>query len=519
MRPRSNLLLLVALVLLFLPAVKASDSALFSIAPLNNNFTALPGDTVVVPFRLVNLGSEILENVTVYITGPAGDFLYQNTLISGPIPPGGDYNGTLTIKVLNTALGRYKLFLVARHNSTYSQAPVFVNVKRITDYSLGVDCKERYLIGKPVEVKLRITSKSNGILSGSVGYYIIGPSGTVLNRTTVTFVKPGQSWTQRLLLHDLPLGNYEVHLWANFSGVYKETWGTFQVYRRHLEYKVGFRDGEISVFVYNKTGSGVSDIPVTIGNTTLTTGDDGRLSVPVSEPGTYIVTLDLDGKIVRVPVEVKGLRISYEQNKTRLIVEVRDSNGFPVPNVTVKAVGALDRDYSVTNSSGRAVIDLRKTGYGIIILSAENSNYLGASATAKTFQPPTPTPTETNTTPSNSSPTTMPPITTTMVLTKPPKNYGPLPLILILSGILLAGTSYVAFFRPIVQEETIDRYYFVKVRAPKLKGLDSFSFEKRTNALEVRATKGKAKIEDGRVLWEIEHLEPGEEAYLQVLLG
>ena len=519
MKLRLNLLLLAAFILLLLPAVKASDSALFSIAPLNNNFTALPGDTVVVPFRLVNLGNGTLENITVYITGPAGDFLYQSTLVSGPIPPGGDYNGTLTIKVLNTALGRYKLLLVARHNSTYSQAPVFVNVKMITDYSLGVDCGERYLIGKPVEVKLRITSKSNGILSGSVGYYVIGPSGTVLNRTTVTFVKPGQSWTQRLLLRDLQLGNYEVHLWANFSGVYKETWRTFQVYRRHLEYRVGFKDGEISVFVYNKTGSGVGGIPVTIGNTTLTTGDDGRLSVPVSEPGTYIVTLDLDGKIVRVPVEVKGLRISYEQNGTELIVEVRDSNGFPVPNITVKAVGALGRDYSVTNSSGRAVIDLRKTGYGIIILSAENSNYLGASATAKTVQPPAPTPTETSTTTSTPSPTTTPPVNTTTVPAKPPKGHGALALMLLVSGVLLAGTSYLAFFRPLVQEETIDRYYFVKVKAPRLKGLENFRFERGMSALEVRATKGEAKIEDGVVTWEIETLEPGEEAYLQVLLG
>ncbi|WP_297420408.1 COG1470 family protein [Thermococcus sp.] len=520
MKRRVYLILLITAISLLASAVSASENAVFSIEPLNNNFTALPGDTIVVPFRLVNLGNETLENITVYLTGPAGAFLYQSTLVSDPIPPGGDYNGTLTLKVLNTALGEYKLLLVARHNSTYSQAPVFVKVKMITDYSLSIDCEERYLIGKPITVKLGIASESNGILSGSVGYYVLGPSGTVFNRTTVTFVKPNQIWTQRILLRNLPVGDYEVYLWANFSGAYKEAWKTFEVYRRHLGYRVGFKDGEISVFVYNKTGSGVGGIPVTIGNTTLTTGDDGRLNVPVSEPGTYVVTLDLDGKIVRIPVEVRGLRLSYEQNGSRLIVEVLDSAGFPVPNVTVEAVGALGRDYSVTNSSGMALINLKKTGYGIVILNAENSNYLGVSATAKTIQPPSLSPTETSTTPPTTpSPTITPPINTTTVPEEPPGGHGTLAVILLISGILFAGTSYLAFFRPLVQEETIDRHYFVKVKAPRLKGLENFRFERQMSALEVRATKGEAKVEDGAVIWEVEHLEPGEEAYLQVLLG
>ncbi len=35
----------------------------------------------------------------------------------------------------------------------------------------------------------------------------------------------------------------------------------------------------------------------------------------------------------------------------------------------------------------------------------------------------------------------------------------------------------------------------------------------------MRATKGKAEVKDGAVVWEIEHLDPEEEAYLQVILG
>ena len=72
---------------------------------------------------------------------------------------------------------------------------------------------------------------------------------------------------------------------------------------------------------------------------------------------------------------------------------------------------------------------------------------------------------------------------------------------------------------PIVQEKTLDRYYFVKVKAPRLRGIDNFRFEKGVNVLDARATKGSVKVEDNRVVWEIEHLDPGEEAYLQVMLG
>ena len=71
---------------------------------------------------------------------------------------------------------------------------------------------------------------------------------------------------------------------------------------------------------------------------------------------------------------------------------------------------------------------------------------------------------------------------------------------------------------PITLEEQLDKYYFVKVRAPKLRGIRNFRYERAINAVSARATKGEVRIEDNRVVWEIEKLEPEEEAFLQVLL-
>ncbi|AGT34317.1 hypothetical protein OCC_14185 [Thermococcus litoralis DSM 5473] len=56
------------------------------------------------------------------------------------------------------------------------------------------------------------------------------------------------------------------------------------------------------------------------------------------------------------------------------------------------------------------------------------------------------------------------------------------------------------------------------MRAPRLRELRNFRYEKAINAVDARATKGKVAIEDGKVIWEIDKLEPGEEAFLQVIL-
>ncbi|ASJ08888.1 hypothetical protein A3L11_06480 [Thermococcus siculi] len=509
-------LAIITLLLTVLPFIpSASAQSPLVIIPLNNNFSGVPGDTIIIPFQLENLGNQTLENITVYVTGPADGFLYQSKVIREAIEPNQTYQDTLSIKILNTPPGKYNLTLVARAGSVYSQAQVTVSVKTLVDYDLKVDVGDEYPYGSNVSVIFKMTSKANGVIIGRIGYTITRDGETVEDFATTIYLNPGESWVKNVTLTRPPVGNYHVRFWAYFGRKSKGTTASFRIFQRNLGYDAYFRDGAIHVFVYDETGKGVPGIHVRINGISFSTDDGGTVSYLVKEPGTYEVVLNLDGRIVTTFVEVKKLFISYEQENETLLVRVVDSTGKPTPNITVTASGPLGKDYATTNASGLAAISLEKTGYGTIILKAESSQYMGASATAKTVEPPKPTPT---TTPSPTT-TSKPPVTTTPTPPKPPKNYGPLAMILIVSGVLLAGTSYAAFFRPIVQEETIDRYYFVKVRAPRLKGLEGFTFEKAVNALEVRATKGKAEIQDGRILWRIEHLEPGEEAYLQVLLG
>ena len=84
---------------------------------------------------------------------------------------------------------------------------------------------------------------------------------------------------------------------------------------------------------------------------------------------------------------------------------------------------------------------------------------------------------------------------------------------------MFGGSIYLSFLRPHLIEEELGKYYFVKLRAPRILPIRNFRWEKGMNAVEVRATKGNAKIEGSKVVWTIDELEPGEEAILQVVLG
>ncbi|NJE03131.1 hypothetical protein [Thermococcus sp. MV11] len=514
MKARAALIIL--LLISVVPILPRASAVALSITPLNDDFSGVPGDTIIIPFQLENLGNQTLENVSVYVTGPAEGFLYQSKVVRDPIGPNETYRDTLSVKILNAAPGKYNLTLVARVGQVYSEAQVTVTVKTLVDYELGIEVGKEYPYGSNVSVILKMVSKANGVIIGRIGYTITRNGETVEEFATTTYLNPGESWIQNVTLTKPQVGEYSVRLWAYFGGKAKSTTATFRVFQRNLSYEAYFRNGAIHVFVHDESGNGVPGISVRINGIPFTTDESGTLSYLTSEPGTYEIVLNLDGRIVTTFVEVRKLFISYEQRNETLLVRVVDSTGRPVPNITVEASGPLGQDYAITNSSGLAAINLEKTGYGTIMLNAESSEYVEASVNARTSEPPKPTPTTSSPSP---SPTTTTAPSTTPTPPKPPKDYGPLAAILVASGILLAGTSYLAFFRPLVQEETLDRYYFVKVRAPRLKSLENFHFERGVTAVEVRATKGKAEIRDGSVVWEIEHLEPGEEAYLQVVLG
>ena len=511
-----SVVMAVLLLISVLPAAHCGEVVL-TITPLNNNIPALPGQTVVIPFQIQNLGNTTIGNVTVYVTGPAQGFLYQTELIRTPIPPNGTVKGTITVKVLTVPSGTYNLTLVARSGSFYAQARVTVKVGLLLDYYLDVEVGKSYIYGHDVTIVLKAVSKANGVLLGSVGYRILLNGTVIMSGENSTYLNPGESWVKVIRLRKPQIGNYTVLLWANFGGKFKSVTKTFRVYQRHLLYKVYFQNGAIHVLVYNSTG-GVPGILVKINGIEFTTDENGEVSYSVNQPGIYKIVLDLDGKIVTTFVDVKKLFINYEQRNSTLIVKVVDSTGAPVPNVTVVASGPLGKEYTVTNSSGATVINLNVTGYGVIILSAESDKYVGGQAVVTVQRPAEATKTSSAVSSSSQSPQI--PMNTTPVQSsgKGKGNYGLMGLILITAGLVLAGTSYLAFAVPEVQEETLDRYYFIKVRAPKLKELKGYRVERQVSVLEARATKGEVKVEDGRLVWELD-LEPGEEAYLQAVLS
>jgi len=313
------------------------------------------------------------------------------------------------------------------------------------------------------------------------------------------------------------VGNYTVIMRSSFRGLSKTVTKSFLVYQRSLSYETKFEKGIIYVRVTDEQGNGVEGIPVNIEGTQLQTNSYGVAFIEANEPGTYRITLNLDGRIVETFVEVKKLFVDYEQRNETLLVYVRDSSGVGIPKVSVEAIGPLGKSYGTTDENGTAMIDLNETGFGSIKIKAENDAYIGAEAMI-TVEMPKPPKTETPSPSTTSSPSTPINQTTTPVSPPQPKDYGNLPLILILSAVLFGSTSYLALFKPLKFEEQLDKYYFVKIRAPRLREIQNFRYEKAIDAVEARATKGKVMIEDGRVVWEIEKLEPGEEAFLQVLL-
>ncbi|WP_456423461.1 COG1470 family protein [Thermococcus sp.] len=519
MRVKLPVLFLLVIILSNLPPVFSEESALLSVTVLNNDFPALPGSTVVVPFSITNLGNGTINNVTVYVTGPAQGFQYSVKVIRVPIEPKKSINDTITLRVLNAPPGKYNLTLVARVGNFYSTAKFVVSVGVLSDYSLSIDVGNRYIYGKDVVVTLKVISRSNGVLLGSLGYRVIGGGAILKSYENSTYLRPGEVWERVLVLKRLDVGNYTVMLWANLGGKYKMVVKRFEVYQRRLHYSVYFQNGAIYVRVFNSTG-GVPGISVSINNATFTTNLDGEVSYLVTEPGVYRVTLNLDGKIVTTFLDIKRLVLESRNLNGSLFVEVFDSSGTPVPNVTVIASGPLGTDYSVTNSSGVAVVNLNKTGYGSIVIKAESDRYLPGEAVVTVSKPPSTktsspsiTQTQTNVSvPSNSIAPVSP------EAYKTGKSTDHLGIILILAGLLLAGTSYLAFASPLVQEEALDRYYFLKVRAPRLRPLKNYRIERPVNAVEVRATKGNARLEGEKLIWELD-LEPGEEAYLQAILG
>ncbi|MCO6040561.1 CARDB domain-containing protein [Thermococcus alcaliphilus] len=508
------IVLIAILFLLPIPGASAQPSLLLEVT--QKSFEAKPGETISVPVTLSNIGNETAENVTIYISGPLIEGLLYSQDVIKKLEPGEKVEKTLPIYVENPKAGVYDLKVVARVGAVLIEVPISLRILTKVSYSIDIDVKDRYLFGEDVAITLKVSSSSNGIIFGDVSYEIYRENVSIAEKSIHNIFLypeyPKNRWEYVIFLPKPDVGKYTVVMRSRFGGISKTITKSFEVYQRKLRYETKFEKGIIYVRVLDEEGNGVEGIPVTIEGTELKTNSYGIAFVEAKEPGTYHITLNLDGKIVETFVEVKKLFMAYEQRNETLLVYVRDSAGKGIGNVTIEAIGPIGKTYSVTDENGTAVINLNETGFGSISLKAESDRYLSAEAIVTVKEPKKPeteTPTQTTPTPINQT-TPIPPVK--------PKDYGNLPLILVLSAIIFGSTSYLALFKPLKFEEQLDKYYFVKVRAPRLRELRNFRYEKAINAVDARATKGKVAIEDGKVIWEIDKLEPGEEAFLQVIL-
>ncbi len=521
------LVVIFLLIPLFLPGTAAQSPIV--IKALTNKVYGNPGDVVKIPFQLINLGNANVSNITVYVTGPSQGFLYETKIIPGPIRPNESVSGVITVQISNinpVSPGDYTLKLVAQSNVSYSETEVTLHVGTYVNFDLSIDVGKQYIYGNNITAFLRITSRSNGVIIGRIGYSLYLNDTILQSVETVIFLRPGESWYKSLNLTKPAVGRYTLRLWANFGGHSKSTTAEFLVYQRHLNYRAYFENGAIHVLVTGKNGNGVGGITVKVTragsgkSSTLVTAPDGTVTYPVDKAGLYQLTIDLDGKVVTDVIPVRQLALDVGQDGSALWIRVRGPEN-PVPNITVTVSGPLGKSYAVTNASGEAIINLTGVGYGTLFISAESTQYLSTHTTFNARTPTTPIPSPTTT---SSTPQPTPNVTIPSSSPQNPQKSGgtsmeQLGLLLILSAAVLAGTSYAAFFMPTVHEEELDRHYFVKVHAPRLRRLENFRYEKGISAVDARATRGSISIRDGKVVWEIEQLEPDEEAYLQIRLG
>ncbi|WP_461865132.1 hypothetical protein [Thermococcus sp.] len=508
--------LLIMVLLIGITVPRASAYPLISVHVLRDSFEVSPGDTIIIPVRISNLGNESINNVTLYVAGPASGFRYQTKTIRS-IPANQSVLETLIVEVLSPDAGAYSMKVIASAGSNFAQDTVNVRVRAKIAYTLSINVGDRYLYGKNVTAQLLVNSTSNTPMIGTVEFYLYRNKKIIKSYSSTIYIKTRETWEHSLLLPKPEPGNYTLVLKADFYGNSKMVNKSFEVYQRSLRYEAEFRNGAILVRVTDGRGQGVQGINVQINGIQFTTDNHGMVSYAVDTPGTYRIKLNLDGKIVETVVGVRKLFIRTVQQNRTLLVHVLDPTGKGVGNVTLKATGPAGTVYAITNSSGWAELNLGDTGFGTVILDAENPSYLPAKISINA-EKPIPPKKETSTTPPEN---TTPLITPAPTTPAPPAAKTSLPytgILLILAALIFAGTSYMTFFMPATLEERLDRYYFVKIKAPKLRGLKNFRYEKQINAADARATKGRIRIDGNTIIWEIEELEPEEEAFLQVLL-
>lgn len=486
-------------------------------------FEGEPGDTINIPILVKNIGDTAAENVTIYISGPVKGFLYTQAVIP-ELGPNQTREVNLQVYIKDAEAGVYDLKAVGRLGPLLFERPVKVKVLTVIDYKISMEMNEKYLYGSDVEIKLQVRSLSNGVILGKIELGLYSKKGLLTKKSWVTYLNPQDKWEYLLFLPRPDIGEYTAILRTNFGGISKTLSRSFLVYQRHLSYEAKFENGIIYVRVFDKKGEGVKDVPVEIEGVEFKTDSFGMVQYEAKEPGVYKIKLNLDGKVVESLVNVEKLFLHYQQQNETLVVYVRDSAGNSIPNVTIKASGDKGNVYAITDPEGKVRINLNETGFGPITLRAESSKYMGDEKIVTVEKPKsiqtlaTITKTPTNTATPRKIATATPSRFSIKMPLKIRMDYERLPIILIVSALLFGISSYAAFFMPIKLEEQLDGYYFVKVKAPRLRKLKKFRYRKAISVAGVRATKGRVEVRDSEIIWEIDELAPGEEAFLQVIL-
>ncbi|WP_052696162.1 COG1470 family protein [Palaeococcus ferrophilus] len=512
--------------MLILPASFSTGEAVIVLQPLQTSFTGEPGESVDVAFNITNMGNETAGNVLVLIENLPEGATYTQAVFKD-VGPNETREGHVQIILNKVRAGVYNVNLVARVTGQPGlfKVPLTLRVKTVVDYSPVIEVEDRYLYGSDVTVSCEVRSNSNGVINGLIEIELYRGKELLKRIAESTYIAPYDKKEYRIVLPKPDTGSYLVVMHTKFGSEEKTVSKSFEVYRRNLAYEAYFENGVITVRVYNEEGKGVEGIPVNVNGMALKTDSNGLVMIEAKEPGSYRITMDFDGKTVETVVEVKKLFLDYSLSNEMLEVYVRDSSGKGIANVSVSAEGVKGRLYGVTDEDGSVAFKVSQLGYGPVRIKAQSSHFLGDEKTLNIPRPttptPTPTPTVTETVTSTPTPTETLNVTNTTIPTLPVeegRNYGTLALILLLSALTLTGSSYMAFFRPVIMEEQLDRYYFIKVRAPKLKSMKEVNIIREVNAVDARATKGKVTIDGSRIVWEIEELEPEEEASLQILL-
>ena len=517
-----SLLLLIVLVGSLISLSPAVASVSFEVSPVKESISVPPGASISVPVRVTNTGDRPLANLTLSIVWNLENGLYAvNKTVYVGVNESKVFD--LTINVPELSPGDYEVTIRGISGNISVEREMTIHVEREVAYSLDVDVGSGYPYGSDVEIRFSLVSHSNDRIAGTIWIKVYLEGEIIEEKEESVYLDPGEGWSYPMVIPRPDIGTYRVKLSANLSGVYREIEKTFVVYRRNFTYRAWYSNGALMVQVKLANGSPVGGVEVSVNGVKMKTDEDGLVRYPTTSPGLYEIELNLDGVLEKTALYVGRLFVSYELRGSTLELKVLDSNGDPVPNVTLSIAGPEGEYQVVTDENGEASTSLDIVGYGTLSITASAENYVGSSLIITV-----PSPFHlTSTTSAPQTTTTANQLTTTNATQG---NYTPVEggregidwvfLGSVLLGLVIFGGSfYFTFLRPHLIEEELGEYYFVKLRAPRLVPLRNFTWEKGMNAVEVRTTRGEARIEGSKVTWRIDELKPGEEAVLQVVLG